>query len=112
MMDCDVVAFDRATRRGAVRREVRERYARDDLPRARLRGRPFSDADFRNAAAAATARGEAVAWIVPDTNARRRVRPKRSVCLRKRVTRSRRSRWAAGRNSPRGVAAARAERSR
>jgi len=60
------VTFARRTRRGVVRREVREGYAR--APAFRRRGERVDAAALAALAAAARSRGEACGFVVPDSN--------------------------------------------
>ena len=67
-MDSLRVSYARRTRRGAIRKEVQEKYLRDDLGFGLLHGAVVSAEDLVEAARGALGRGEAYGWVVPDTN--------------------------------------------
>ena len=51
-----------------IRKEVQEKYLRDDLGFGLLHGAVVSAEDLVEAARGALGRGEAYGWVVPDTN--------------------------------------------
>ncbi|KAH8082038.1 3'-5'-exoribonuclease [Aureococcus anophagefferens] len=67
-MDAAIVTYARKTRRGAVRKEVAEKYVRDDVGCGLLRGAPVDAAFIASTAEAARRAGEPCGWVVPDTN--------------------------------------------